>query len=77
MDATAALEFVLTLHANLLGLSRVDARESPYEPVKPQPMHIAMRETRLAIAEAPGGARTRGYEKWATNYRAMVVIAAL
>lgn len=69
VDDAAALGFALTLYANLLGLSRVDARESLYEPIKPQPMHVAMREARLAIAEAPGGARTWGaYQHYGSPY---------
>lgn len=69
VDDAAALEFALTLYANLLGLSRVDARESHYEPIKPQPMHFAMRKARLAIAEAPGGARTWGaYQHYGSPY---------
>ncbi len=69
VDDAAALEFALTLYANLLGLSRTDARESHYEPIEPQPMHLAMREARLAIAEAPGGARTWGaYQHYGSPY---------
>ena len=69
VDDAAAREFALTLYANMLGLYRADARESRYEPTDPQPMHAAMREARLAIAESLGGARTWGaYQHYGSPY---------
>ena len=69
VDDAAALEFALTLYARLLGLSKANDQESRYEPIKPQPMHIALREARLAIAEAPGGSRTWGaYQHYGSPY---------
>ena len=69
VDDVAARAFALSLYANLLGLSSVDAPETRYERTPPQPMHLAMREARLAIADDLGDARTWGaYQHYGSPY---------
>src|SRR5215210_6694119 len=69
VDDVAAREFALTLYGNLLGLSRVDAQGPRYDATDPRPMHAAMREARLAVAGAVGGARTWGaYQHYGSPY---------
>ena len=60
VDDVAAREFALRLYAGLLGLAPMDDQGSHYEATESEPMHIAMRQARLAIADTPGGARTWG-----------------
>jgi CHAT domain len=69
VDDVAAREFALTFYGNLLGLSRVDAQGTHYDATDPRPMHVAMREARLAVAGAIGGARTLGaYQHYGSPY---------
>jgi hypothetical protein len=69
VDDVAAREFALRLYAGLLGLALVDGQGSRYEAVEAEPMHVAMRQARLAIADTPGGARTWGaYQHYGNPY---------
>lgn len=73
VDDQAALTFALTLYRKLLGLVDVigtngdPARLAPNH--EPKPMHVAMREARLSIADDPGGAKTWGaYQHYGYPY---------
>jgi hypothetical protein len=69
VDDVAAREFALTLYAALLGLSRVDNQGNRYEPSGPQPIHVAMREARLSVANPSLGAGTWGaYQHYGNPY---------
>jgi CHAT domain/Lecithin:cholesterol acyltransferase len=69
VDDVAAREFALTLYAALLGLPRVDYLGNRYEPSGPQPMHVAMRDARLSVANPPLGAGTWGaYQHYGDPY---------
>lgn len=69
VDDVAARTFALSLYANQLGLSSVEAQETRYESTPPQSMHVARREARLAIAGDLGGARTWGaYQHYGSPY---------
>jgi pimeloyl-ACP methyl ester carboxylesterase len=60
VDDRAAREFALELYSRLLGLQRDPDRPGSFRCQRPEPMHVAMREARLAIFGSPGGARTWG-----------------
>jgi pimeloyl-ACP methyl ester carboxylesterase len=60
VDDGAAREFALELYSRLLGLQRDPDRPGSFRCRRPEPMHTAMREARLAIFGSPGGARTWG-----------------
>jgi hypothetical protein len=64
----AARDFAATLYARLLGLKRdTDGRYIPT--FHPEPMHIAMREARWAIAQTQYGIRTWGaYQHYGNPY---------
>ncbi|MDQ5870937.1 MAG: CHAT domain-containing protein [Acidobacteriota bacterium] len=66
VDDAAARSFALMLYARLLALP-VPGFEN--EPLKPMPMHIAMRDARLSIADTSNGARTWGaYQHYGNPY---------
>jgi hypothetical protein len=68
VDDVAAREFALALYAALLGLPKGD-QGNRYGLSGPQPMHAAMREARLAVANSPLGARTWGaYQHYGNPY---------
>ena len=68
-DDVAAREFALTLYAALLGLPRAGFQGNRFEPSGPQPMHLAMRDARLSMANPPLGAGTWGaYQHYGDPY---------
>ena len=68
-DGTDARDFALTLYEGLLGLQKVDEQRSAHRPTAPLPMHVAMQEARVAIAERPRGLQTWGaYQHYGTPY---------
>lgn len=68
VNDVAAREFALVLYAHLLGLSRENGQAS-YNADAPQPMHAAMKEARLEIADTLGGALTWGaYQHYGSPY---------
>lgn len=70
VDDTAARRFALRLYASLLGLDvATDGAGQRYGPTAPQPMHVAMRQARLSIAEPPFESRTWGaYQHYGSPY---------
>ncbi|MGE5755469.1 MAG: CHAT domain-containing protein, partial [Planctomycetaceae bacterium] len=64
VDDGAGRKFVRELYAALLGLEvtgqKAGGSEYVYAPCDPQPMHEAMHQARLRIAETPGGVVTWG-----------------
>jgi hypothetical protein len=68
VDDIAARQFALTFYALLLGL-RVGDQRNRVEPLPPEPIHVAMRQARLAIASTPNGVRTWGaYQHYGNPY---------
>jgi hypothetical protein len=69
VDDLAAREFALTLYAQLLGLVLETAGSQGFGRKTPEPMHVAMREARRAVATSPQGARTWGaYQHYGNPY---------
>ncbi|HEX5501129.1 MAG TPA: CHAT domain-containing protein [Thermomicrobiales bacterium] len=69
VDDVAAREFALRLYAGLLGLAPTGDRGDHRERAEAEPMHVAMRRARLAVAGTPGGARTWGaYQHYGNPY---------
>lgn len=60
VDDSAAREFALELYSRLLGVERDRAHPGRFKARPPEPMHIAMRDARVAIFGSPGGTRTWG-----------------
>jgi len=75
VDDHGARDFALTLYAQLLGLCPADGKNplidinNYQESNGGKPMHIAMREARLAIADPPNDIRTWGaYQHYGNPY---------
>ena len=69
VDDVASRDFALALYAALLGLPKVGYQGNRYEPSGPQPMHVAMREARLSVANLLLGAGTWGaYQHYGNPY---------
>jgi hypothetical protein len=67
VDDWAAREFALRLYEELLGLRRettetgvAAGQRRQYDPIEPQPMHLAVRKARRAIADLPEAPLTWG-----------------
>ena len=59
VDDVSARQFALKLYAGLLGL-KPKAKGTGYEPAERQPLNMAVREARLAVAAMPSGLKSWG-----------------
>jgi hypothetical protein len=78
VDDIAAQVFAITLYEHLLGMKPMESTRRHYQPVRPAPMHRAMRDARLTIAQTAEGVQTWGaYQHYGTPHMSFFSSASM